>query len=464
MNGPHREDGQRTKRSGGARERFLAQAVELVERDGPGTADLLTAGVTPAAVADAADVARTQLYRWWPTKADLLLDLVTFLAASDLGPSLDRIAFDLGDDGRTSDIAGVARVQINALQHDLVRDPWVPLRTGLIAAARDDRLTTIVKNSTERAVRAVANQVEAMLASMGRTLIEPLAATDLATAIYCLADGTSVIAQLDEGLVAPQPAGRADAWGLLSFGVVTTLLGCSRPAGGAGRAAPSPAPLPPRIDVSTDDGRRVAALEAGAQLYLARLDEPALFRGLTIDRLARRAGVTPQAIRRHWSSQLDLALDVQSALYWRDAELLAHSFRRALAAVRRAQHDRLDAGFRSLLRSFLVTDRAPDRWLFAGHHHPSSAPSGVRAIRHALAHIMRDVRSEAGTQRAPTSQDHLGAITMLSLLTVSGAGRLYRTDPQLVVGPDGTAGRLSTVLERQLVHGIAEMQRSTVTT
>jgi AcrR family transcriptional regulator len=66
-------------RSEHARSAALAAAVALVERDG-------YPAVTVKGIAEAAGIGRQTVYRWWPTKADVLLEAVIEISAEHAEP------------------------------------------------------------------------------------------------------------------------------------------------------------------------------------------------------------------------------------------------------------------------------------------------------------------------------------------------------------------------------------------
>ncbi|QFZ19795.1 TetR/AcrR family transcriptional regulator [Saccharothrix syringae] len=132
--------GNRYGRSEDARRAVLEAADDLVAERG-------FAGVTVEGIAARAGVAKQTIYRWWPSKVDVLLeafgdDLAQHLTPPDLG--------DLGDELREhlhrlaefltrSDPGAVYRALVGQAQHD--PDLAARLRTGHLARQRErDRL------------------------------------------------------------------------------------------------------------------------------------------------------------------------------------------------------------------------------------------------------------------------------------------------------------------------------------
>jgi AcrR family transcriptional regulator len=111
--------GNRHGRSEQARQAVLEAADDLLAERG-------FAGVTIEGVAARAGVAKQTIYRWWPSKVDILLEAFTEDAAQDLTPPDHG---DLGDDLRAhlratadfltaSDPGAVFRALTGQAQHD----------------------------------------------------------------------------------------------------------------------------------------------------------------------------------------------------------------------------------------------------------------------------------------------------------------------------------------------------------
>ncbi|MYW03066.1 TetR/AcrR family transcriptional regulator, partial [Streptomyces sp. SID3343] len=159
--GPGRQHhGNRHGRSEAARLAVLEAADDLLVEKG-------FAGVTMEGIAARAGVAKQTIYRWWKTKADVLMDAFLQDAAEDLTPpDSGDIALDLRDYlGRLayflaeSDSGAVFRALIAQAQHDPVfardfRSNWLDAqrrrdRLPLERAVRDGRLPTDLDIATE---------------------------------------------------------------------------------------------------------------------------------------------------------------------------------------------------------------------------------------------------------------------------------------------------------------------------
>jgi AcrR family transcriptional regulator len=132
--------GNRHGRSEQARQAVLDAADDLLVERG-------FAGVTIEGIAARAGVAKQTIYRWWPSKVDVLMDAFIEDMAQELTPAEHG---DLGDDLRAhlhrlaefltrSDSGAVFRALAGQAQHD--PDLAVRLRTDYLGRQRDrDRL------------------------------------------------------------------------------------------------------------------------------------------------------------------------------------------------------------------------------------------------------------------------------------------------------------------------------------
>jgi AcrR family transcriptional regulator len=102
-----------------ARDRLLASAAEILARDG-------YTGLTMEKVAAASGVAKTTLYRHWPTKAALCMDLY-----------LDEAGRELHDPD-TGNVANDLRYVVNTVVRLQTRTVAGPALIGLIAEAQID--------------------------------------------------------------------------------------------------------------------------------------------------------------------------------------------------------------------------------------------------------------------------------------------------------------------------------------
>lgn len=136
MTGSRRHTGNRYGRSAEARQAVLEAADDLL-------VELGLAGLTVEGIARRAGVAKQTIYRWWPSKTDILLesfaeDAAESLAVPDLGSLGDELRRLLGSLVAflvDSDEGAVFRALAGLAQHD----PGVAskLADGFLAAQRE---------------------------------------------------------------------------------------------------------------------------------------------------------------------------------------------------------------------------------------------------------------------------------------------------------------------------------------
>jgi len=138
--------GNRHGRSEAAREAVLEAADDLLTERG-------FAGVTVEGIAARAGVAKQTIYRWWPSKVDILLealgsDLAQHLTPADRGPIAEDLRAHLRALARfltRSDPGMVLRALVGQAQHD----------PELAARLRSEQLAPQRERETERLLRAV---------------------------------------------------------------------------------------------------------------------------------------------------------------------------------------------------------------------------------------------------------------------------------------------------------------------
>ena len=106
-------------RSESARQAILTGALELVQEHG-------YAGLTIEGIAARAGTGKQTIYRWWPSKAAVVLDALNAAARADVPvPDTGRLSGDLREWLRSTFRAGR-------------REPWVSVLPALMAAAQLD--------------------------------------------------------------------------------------------------------------------------------------------------------------------------------------------------------------------------------------------------------------------------------------------------------------------------------------
>ena len=135
-----------------ARQRTLDAAIELVGRDGPGA-------VTINQIADAADVSKQTIYRWWPSRTAVVLDaLVEDTMRATPFPDTDDVAADFRTHLRA--VAKLFTSPSGAVIRDLLADaqgdPTMAkeFRRRFWAPRRDLSLARLKRAADEGQVRA----------------------------------------------------------------------------------------------------------------------------------------------------------------------------------------------------------------------------------------------------------------------------------------------------------------------
>jgi AcrR family transcriptional regulator len=108
------------RRNSSTHDAILEAAARLVRRRGYN-------GVTIEAIAAAAGAGKQTIYRWWPSKAALYLELYTGLAAAQ------KLTFDTGS------VAGDLRFLLRRLFRIYAATPARAILAGLIAETQSDR-------------------------------------------------------------------------------------------------------------------------------------------------------------------------------------------------------------------------------------------------------------------------------------------------------------------------------------
>ncbi len=120
------------RRNADTHDAVLAAAARLVRRRGYN-------GVTIEAIAAAAGAGKQTIYRWWPSKAALFLEVYTGLASEA------KLRFDTGS------VAGDLRFLLRRLFRIYAATPAKAILAGLIAEAPGDR--RVAKALTDHLVR-----------------------------------------------------------------------------------------------------------------------------------------------------------------------------------------------------------------------------------------------------------------------------------------------------------------------
>jgi AcrR family transcriptional regulator len=428
--------------------RYLAAAAELAMRTSPGedTFPYAVSRVTMADVAADLGIARTTLYKLWPSKLAFWADLTTYIATAAIDPTADDVATSILQPPTEAPRVTMdrARVELNALQERQRVNPWLALRTALLGYAGDEQVDALVAAANARDIDEIVTQVDRILAELGVTPREPLTAHDIAVLGFSVADGLATGGRLSPRINAHDLAldGEPPGWGMLALALRAIVRRCTRPRteADAERSSTAPTQRPPAIAPSARwSAAQLAALTAGARRFTtgapanASRRPPSPFGHVTIARLARHVGVSRQSLHRIWSSQQAFVADLISYLFEARCE-------QVLVTMRRATRHSMEvpAGGALVATEEAVTtlvreaSRGPLAHLtYASYEDDPVIRDRCRAALDSLLDRFSDdlsslTRSWGGSTRDGVTFFHLATLIVLTELA---AARLERTNP-----------------------------------
>lgn len=429
--------------------RYLRAAAELAGRTGPGhdTFPYAVSRVTMADVAADLGIARTTLYKLWPSRIDFWADLTEFIAAAAIDPTTDDVATSILRTPIAASWAPMdtARLELNALQARQVVSPWVGLRTALLGYAGDERISALVAAANTREIDEITVQLDRTLAGLGVAPREPLTARDIAVVAFCISDGLATAGRLSPRVNAHDIAldGEPPGWGLLAFAMRGVIRRCTRQRADDEAPAPvtarSPGPSRPADPSGRWSAAQLAALTAGARRFTAGTPANASARPpsplghVTIARLARHAGVSRQSLHRIWPSQQAFVADLIPYMFEARCEqvlaTMRAAIRRSMAAPFGGALAATDEALGSLIRD---ATRGPLTHLtYASYDDDAVIRERCRVLLESLLdRFAEDVstmtRSQGGSTRAGVQNFHLATIMVLTELAAS---RLERINP-----------------------------------
>jgi AcrR family transcriptional regulator len=445
--GPRRDRSGRV--SGETKLRYLQAAADLAGRLNPGhdTFPYAVSRVTMADVAADLGIARTTLYKLWPSKLDFWADLTRFIATAAIDPSADEVATSILQPATEAPRVTMdrARLELNALQARQLVNPWVVLRTNLLGYAADERVDTLVAAANAREIDEITVQVDRTLTSLGVAPREPLTARDIAVVGFCVADGLATAGRLSPRVNAHDIAldGEPPQWGMLAFAMRAVMRRCTRPRTDAD-ATTAAAAGPSRPSLLLNAAERwspaqLAALTAGARRFAtgappsAAVRTPGPLGHVTIARLARHAGVSRQSLHRIWPSQQAFVADLIPYMFEARCEQVLVTMR---DAARRALEVPAAHALAATEQAVATLIRDASRGPLA--HLTSASAEGDSVIRERCRVVLESLldrftdelstltRSRGASTRDGVEFLHLATIIVLTELA---AARLERTNP-----------------------------------
>lgn len=452
--------------SASPKDRYLEVAAQLaVEHVPPGQIayPLVVSSISMADAGRRAGVGRSTMYRLWPSKYDFWADLVRYIAMRDLQPSGEASAEYLV--GGTTDWDAVlryARKPLNDIYAGMKDDPWVPLRAALQGSSSGVQVDELVGGIVADAISEITYAVDDSYAAFAAAIRPPLVTRHHAAMAHCIGDAFASAHRVSAVVAEPlRIDGRDEPWSLYSY-VVMALVEVM--------AAPGTSRLgqvePPMLHVWNPEHEwnepKRQVLAAAANLFGDRVrngstgtvvrrgprDAPAT--AVTMQRLARRAGVSTQALQHVWPHQQALDVDLMRLLWRRHYHQQLAWWRRAL---RRAYTSEPDTMWLSaadeVIRRQLRASNTP-HVAYATHIDRDDLRAVARAETESVvatfaADLEAIITAIDGTLREGLSSRHL-ATTLL--LVAPAVGRLARTNPDEVpdVPWDGTKRTTAAVL------------------
>lgn len=290
-------------------------------------------------VAEARGLKRASMYRHWPTRQEFGVHLAHYAMDRVGAPPIAKLLDFTPTRGET--LAAVRRVAAQALEA-AERDLSVVMRATVLGYPdASDAIRALVPRQRRELQRTAAN-VRDFLTLHGRVCSGTLNELDLATVLWCLVDGFASIARgvpatadrvldLGDGEGPCKPVSVA-VHGLLDGATISsseTRSDISEPADGCAAADGERDSLP---TVAAWTRTQLADLEAGYELLLERIatgtfrDRVGPLRHVTLERVARRAGVSRQALYHYWNGQEDLIDDLREYAWDREREVYWHDF------------------------------------------------------------------------------------------------------------------------------------------
>lgn len=348
------EAGRGRRRS--AFDRYLAVSTALARGDGATFDGLphLASQVSVNQLADALGVTRTALYRRWPTRHDLWMDLVRYAAfRADFSrreedmpwapPPETMEPVDLASPELLEIIRGQFNTSFQQASGDMA---WV-VRAAQLAYPETPELAAARSIVEQRRITTLAARIAIGL-QRGRRRFKPgFTLTDLAALVWCLGDGLLVLAHwhpdirdasitIDDGW-GPRP------WTLTGYAFRSVLFTLTEPIDPPGSTPLVTADLSALTELHapepewTDAQRETLAV--AMELLLERLVSPpaddhlSVLPQITVDRIARATGVSRRAVYDVWSTRDALLLDVLTALLDAEAAELGERIERGRGAA-----------------------------------------------------------------------------------------------------------------------------------
>jgi AcrR family transcriptional regulator len=310
-------------------QRYLALAAGLAGTQS--SRHFAVSHVTIGAVAAAAGVSRGALYRLWPSQQDFWNDLIDFL---------EECPRRRGEDGPRRP-SPRSQSFSDAAQDILLADTLTLLRTATADMGVPNGDESRVGERRGARLGHLATALERAVVAAGRQFSPAVSPSDLAAAVTALGIGLPVAGRMcaAEDLRFDSPWFEPPSNGARSvLGVATEAIRDHMTRVATSDAAPERIAMPAREHGATAGertpppaGRRRSYLEIGARLAMTR-DGTAAHRVLghvTLDSVARAAGVTRRTVASVWPDQDAFRLDLFTHLLREDRAAIIAAIREA---------------------------------------------------------------------------------------------------------------------------------------
>lgn len=438
-----------------ARGRYLATAVEMA-RSGAGLAqpgDHLGALIRPGDLANRVGVSRTALYKAWPSRSDMWAALVDYLNyTGDF--SRDDSSLPWAPPPATLDPIDLTapewrdtiRAQVDGTFQQTRDDPFWIVRAATLAYPEPAAVARFRRSVEAHRLATLARRIDIGLRRGHRTFPGPYRLEHWAEAAWAMLDGLITTAHWhpalgDETVVRDDGLGPR-AWSLAGWAYRCVLYECTVDSGTPtvvveGDDTDAGVPDPPEWTRT-----QRAALAAGVEALIDAISSEhrdaalAILPHITIDRVARSAGVTRRAVYDVWPDRDQLLLDLLDELLTSEHGQWVRLTEAAWGATTSpaadpaafaagiAWYGKDDLALDLAISAYLPQSRQPDvRHLLSEHHHRK------------VAHVARALsRLEPGPGPATPTQ--------LAELIIALAGGLRRV--RRVHGIRGWSGDIAT--------------------
>ncbi len=440
-------------------QKYLDIAAELVNQDvaGEPPSGHLAGRARFDEVAKRMGVARSALYRLWPTQLDYWRDLVKYavseptMSVSDLfDPEPGVVPSNPEDPLDLEAVIDRLRLRVTQATEVLASDAKDMIRTGLAGYPRVEGVNELASTVERDDRRVAASRLAGGLQAAGRRPIAPLTMIDLVTCIEMMLDGAVINGRtypwfIEHRVVLDDLPGRP--WSLAALGIRAVLTEFTEE---GELTADDRSLLGDPVQGKTahqHDAARPAwnaaqceALEVGIGI-IAGPDSAAATTGtgvalghVTLARVARAAGVTRRQMYHLWPTQAEFRRDLIDHLVRPKRVDFLDRFSGAVQAAFEAGHDRFVLEMVEAINAHRLTEAEPTPDVSFALQPLLGEPGLAEWRRQARQDLLNDYRGRVAAVAQIWDADPLGGLTIddvsgLSIIGAAGSERLHRADP-----------------------------------